>query len=46
VAACGSASTHSGPALSPDNHYRQINLVANSEAYKAVTIPAPTPAPR
>lgn len=40
VAACSSAATSSGPAPSPDNHYRQVNLAANSEAYRArFTIP-------
>src|SRR5262249_61111346 len=36
LAACTSTSTsaHSGPL--PDNHYRQVNLAANSEAYKAL----------
>jgi uncharacterized protein (TIGR03118 family) len=33
VAACSSAGTPSGPAPLPDN--RQVNLAANSEAYKA-----------
>jgi uncharacterized protein (TIGR03118 family) len=36
VAACSSAGTTSGPVPSPDNHYRQVNLAANSEAYKAL----------
>jgi uncharacterized protein (TIGR03118 family) len=42
VAACGAAIAPSGsaPAPSPDNHYRQVNLAANSEAYQAgFTIP-------
>ena len=42
VAACGAAVGPSGsaPAPSPDNHYRQVNLAANSEAYQArFTIP-------
>ncbi|MGH3790880.1 MAG: TIGR03118 family protein [Pseudonocardiaceae bacterium] len=41
VAACSGTSTAAGPAaVSSDNHYRQINLAANSEAYKArFTIP-------
>jgi uncharacterized protein (TIGR03118 family) len=39
VAACSSSPT-SGPVASPDNHYRQTNLAANSDAYKArFTIP-------
>jgi uncharacterized protein (TIGR03118 family) len=36
VAACSGAGTASGPVPSPDNHYRQVNLAANSEAYKAL----------
>jgi uncharacterized protein (TIGR03118 family) len=41
VAACSGTSTAAGPAaVSSDNHYRQTNLAANSEAYKArFTIP-------
>jgi uncharacterized protein (TIGR03118 family) len=41
VAACsGTGTTTSSPAPSPDNHYRQVNLAANSEVYKAqLTIP-------
>jgi uncharacterized protein (TIGR03118 family) len=42
VAACSGTgtTTSSSPAPSPDNHYRQVNLAANSEAYKAhFTIP-------
>jgi uncharacterized protein (TIGR03118 family) len=40
LAACSSAATSSGPEPSPDNHYRQVNLAANSEAYQArFTIP-------
>ena len=35
VAACSSTGTASGPVPSADNHYRQVNLAANSEAYKA-----------
>jgi uncharacterized protein (TIGR03118 family) len=35
VAACSGTGTTSDPAASPDNHYRQVNLAANSEAYKA-----------
>jgi uncharacterized protein (TIGR03118 family) len=34
VAACSGTGT-ADPAASPDNHYRQTNLAANSEAYKA-----------
>jgi uncharacterized protein (TIGR03118 family) len=41
VAACGSTGTASGPTSSPDSHYRQVNLAANSEAYQAkFTMPA------
>src|SRR5690349_12341440 len=36
VAACSGAGTTSGPVPSPDNHYRQVNLAANSEAYRAL----------
>jgi len=42
VAACSGTgtTTTASPAPSPDNHYRQVNLAANSEAYKAhFTIP-------
>ncbi len=39
VAACTSTGTAAGPApspdKSPDNRYRQVNLAANAEAYKA-----------
>ncbi|PZS29552.1 MAG: TIGR03118 family protein [Pseudonocardiales bacterium] len=35
VAACTGTGTAAGPAPSPDNHYRQVNLAANAEAYKA-----------
>lgn len=40
VAACSSTGTTAGSAPSPDNRYRQVNLAANTEAYKArFTIP-------
>jgi uncharacterized protein (TIGR03118 family) len=41
VTACSSSvSASSGPAPSSDNHYHQVNLAANSEAYRArFTIP-------
>ncbi len=35
VAACSSTGATSGGTPPPDNHYRQVNLAANSEAYKA-----------
>jgi len=35
VTACSSTGTTGGTAASPDNHYRQVNLAANSDAYKA-----------
>jgi uncharacterized protein (TIGR03118 family) len=35
MAACSGPSTASGSAPPSDNHYRQINLAANAEAYKA-----------
>jgi uncharacterized protein (TIGR03118 family) len=40
VAACGTTGTSTTSASSPDNHFRQVNLAANAEEYKArFTIP-------